>query len=56
MSRLAADPNLSEAQKLASAAELKLAIENFQTAIALPGRAPADINGTFRTQAGASAA
>lgn len=46
-----ADPNLSEAQKLASAAELKLAIENFQTAISLPGRAPADIAETYQSLA-----
>jgi tetratricopeptide (TPR) repeat protein len=46
-----ADPELSEEQKLASADELQLAIENFQTALDLPGRAPADMAETYQSLA-----
>lgn len=46
-----ADSELSEEQKLASAAELQLAIENFQTALSLPGRAPADVAETYQSLA-----
>ncbi|MCA9943860.1 MAG: tetratricopeptide repeat protein, partial [Anaerolineales bacterium] len=43
-----ADTTLTEAQQLASAAELQLAIENFQTALKLPGRDPADEADTYQ--------
>ncbi len=46
-----ADAELSEEQKLASAAELQLAIENFQTALSLPGRAPTDEAETYQSLA-----
>ncbi|WP_420628566.1 tetratricopeptide repeat protein [Candidatus Leptofilum sp.] len=46
-----ADPNLSDEQKLASASELLLAIQNFRTAISLPGRAPEDVATTYQSLA-----
>jgi tetratricopeptide (TPR) repeat protein len=46
-----ADPTLSDDQKLASAEELLLAIRNFQTALSLPGRAPADMAETYQSLA-----
>lgn len=46
-----ADPDLNDTQKLDSAAELQLAIENFQTALSLPGRAPADVAATYQSLA-----
>ncbi|MCA9917318.1 MAG: tetratricopeptide repeat protein [Anaerolineales bacterium] len=46
-----ADPNLSDEAKLASADELLLAIQNFRTAISLPGRAPEDVATTYQSLA-----
>ncbi|MEZ4593688.1 MAG: tetratricopeptide repeat protein [Chloroflexota bacterium] len=46
-----ADPTLSDEQKLASASELLLAIQNFRTAVSLPGRAPADVAATYQSLA-----
>ncbi|WP_420641445.1 tetratricopeptide repeat protein [Candidatus Leptofilum sp.] len=46
-----ADPNLTDEQKLASANELLLAIQNFRTAVSLPGRAPEDVATTYQSLA-----
>ncbi|MCP4417595.1 MAG: tetratricopeptide repeat protein, partial [Chloroflexi bacterium] len=46
-----ADSDLSDAQKTASATELELAIENFQTALTLPGRSPVDKAETYQSLA-----
>ncbi|MCA9899883.1 MAG: tetratricopeptide repeat protein [Anaerolineales bacterium] len=46
-----ADSNLSDEQKLASASELLLAIQNFRTAVSLPGRAPTDVATTYQSLA-----
>ncbi|MAT99347.1 MAG: hypothetical protein CL608_19585 [Anaerolineaceae bacterium] len=45
------DPDLSEEQRLASAADLELAIENFKTALSLPGRVPTDMAETYQSLA-----
>jgi tetratricopeptide (TPR) repeat protein len=46
-----ADPNLSDEQKQISASELLLAIQNFRTAVSLPGRVPADVAATYQSLA-----
>ena len=45
------DPDLSDAEKMASVTELLLAIENFQKANDLPGRAPVDVAETYQSLA-----
>ena len=46
-----ADPDLSDAQKAASAAELELAVQNFLIALSFPGRDPVDVAETYQSLA-----
>ncbi|VAW33134.1 hypothetical protein MNBD_CHLOROFLEXI01-2923, partial [hydrothermal vent metagenome] len=46
-----ADPNLSDAEKAASAIELEMAVENFQTALSKPGRDAVEQAETYQSLA-----